>query len=806
MTDEVKRPPVPLPRPTAQQLGALDSLRTLGMQRIGELLKGMLDRFQDVMHALSKNLPETDQQAYLDTVRLLKGKREDVVSQFGGAMANAFQRIRQEPSAKGDGKAAAIDFSKLSLVRTEDMDISVTVDALIARARLNYAAPLNLLRRRYAQVLRRTDLAERDVPLDPGCIALAFSDALAPLEASAAQKVVVLRVFGKLVLDELQSLLDEGNRIFVDAGVLPDIKPEASAAGDAAKAAKPKPKAEKAPPAGGGSGGGSGKDAEQAFTAIQNLLNQSGIALSGDAAAGETMPANGQTVAGTQYHGGQYVGGGGIGALPASAVGGSVAAVPIAPLEIAPTATVQRVETPDLVSRLSQMQQDQPRTALKDDDSAPSVEQVRTSIRDNLRSDDETVEAIRRVDEDVINLVSMLFDIVLDDKDLPTAMKALLARLQIPMLKVAILDKSFFNQDRHPARRLLNALARAGVGWNSRNPGGDVLYTKIESVVARILNDFSDDLSLFEQLFDDFTEFSEQQQKRVDAVDKRTRETEEGRARAELARALVQQSLNRRMAGKQLPVAAISLLQEGWRQVMYISCLREGPESEAWKQAVKVADAVIWSVLPQPGAEWLERFAALAPKLVNSIRKGLTGISYDSMGAEKLLREFGAVHAALQRGEDMPRVSVVDARTAQSQPAAGQVAVADVARASAGKVSAVVLPEAETTPQVQDALPEDNKFVQLVARLGVGCWVEFSESEKQERHKLVARIRSVDKLIFANRRGIKVAEMSAMQLAVDMNLGRARVVEEAEFIDRALESMMGNLRDLGGKMARGVTA
>jgi hypothetical protein len=802
MTDDVKRSPVPPSRPTAQQLAVLDALRTRGMQRIGELLKGMLDRFADVMHGLSKDLPDAQQQAFMDTVRQVKAKREDLITQFGSALSTAFQQLKQAPDPKAAGKPASIDFSKLSLVETDDMDISVTVDSMVSRARLRYAAPLNLLRRRYAWVTGRPDLIERDVPLDPVCITSAFKEALMRVEVPASQKVVVLRVFNKLVLDEAESLLEECNQLFVGAGVLPNIKPEAGA-NDAAK--KAKPKQEPAKPGDAAKGADLAKtqrDAEQAFSAVQSLLSQSGIALSGDA-AGETMPASGQILEGTRYHGGQYVGGGGIGSLPAATVGGSVAAVPITPTHISATATVQRVETPDLVSRLSQMQQDQPRAPLAEDESAPTVEQVRTSIRDNLRSDDETVEAIRRVDEDVINLVSMLFDILLGDKDLPAAMKALLARLQVPMLKVAIIDKSFFNQDRHPARRLINALAKAGIGWNSRSQGGDVLYARIESVVLRILNDFADDLGLFEELFDDFTSFVEQQKKREDTVDKRTRETEEGRARAELARAMVQQTLNRRLAGKQLPVVAVKLLQEAWRQVLYICCLKEGTDTEAWKQAVKVVDAVVWSVIPQPGPEWTARLAALAPKLLNSLRKGLSGVNYDSLSRDSLLREFSEVHAVLLRGEATATVSVVDAKTAAASPVQGQVAAADVARTDTARLSSVVLPEDESQTAGEEVLPEDNSFVQLVARMSVGAWVEFTGTDlkQEQRHKLVARIRSVDKLIFANRRGVKVAEMSGMQLALDMSLGRARVLEEAEFVDRALESMIGSLRTLGSKAA-----
>jgi hypothetical protein len=427
------------------------------------------------------------------------------------------------------------------------------------------------------------------------------------------------------------------------------------------------------------------------------------------------------------------------------------------------------------------------------------VEEIRSSIRDNLRSDDEAVETIKRNDEDVINLVSMLFDFILDDDDLPTAMKALIGRLQIPLLKVAIIDRSFFNAETHSARRLLNLLAKAGIGWSSRDPGGDALYQRIEGVVLRILNDFSDDLSLFDELFEDFSAFFDQQQKREEVVDKRTRETEEGRARAELARAMVQQTLTRRMAGKQLPSVAVRLLQEAWRNVLYINCLKEGTESENWKQAVKVVDAVIWSVLPQPGADWAARLQGLAPKLANSLKKGLAGVNYDSLATEAMLRELAEVQAGFLKGQAPHLIAVVDPKLAPAQPQPGQVDVAAIAQGASDNVAAVVLPTAEAGPVVEESLPEDSEFVVRVGRLNVGCWIEFVDGDKVERHKLVARIRTLDKLIFANRRGVKVAEMAGMKLALDLSIGRARIVEEAQFIDRALESMIGSLRELGNK-------
>jgi len=480
-------------------------------------------------------------------------------------------------------------------------------------------------------------------------------------------------------------------------------------------------------------------------------------------------------------------------------VGGSVAAVPLVPQNIADTAKVQALATEQLVGLLSKLQENQPKAKLVDDDSSPTVSDVRSGIRNNLKSDEKKVEAVRQADEDVINLVSMLFDFILDDDDLPTAMKALLGRLQIPLLKVAIIDKSFFNAEKHKARQLLNLLAKPGIGWNQKDPGGDALYAKIEEVVFRILNEFISDLNIFDDLLKEFTEFYDQQQKRTESIDKRTREAEEGRARADMARAMVQQTLNRRLTGRQLPLVVVKLLQEGWKHVLYINCLKEGTESEPWKQAVKVVDAVVWSVIPQPGAEWIALLKNVSPKLMNSLRKGLAAVNYDALATEALLKELADVHHELMGGHTMPTVTVLDPEAAKTEaPNQGTISAEHIANNSqASQATAVVLPSDSLQPVLAETLPSDNVHLQKVNQLNVGSWVEFIQTDRRDRHKLVARIRSVDKLIFANRRGIKVAEMSAMKLAVDMSQGRARIIEEAQVLDKALESVIGNLRTLG---------
>lgn len=780
MVDSLKPGVADPARARIQVPAVLETVRTRSLQKLGDLVKGMFGRLDTTIFDWAMKMPEAEQQRYHEILPKVRAHRADIEGRFTSSMISAFSSVlKTNQDQKVTQGFEAIDFSTLSLVDEDDMDVTVALDAIVARARLDYAAPLGLLRKRFMHLLPKVEMTERSLPLDPGPIADAFRDGLKLLaDADVHQKLILLKVFQVQIMGELSDVIDEANQLLIDAGVLPELKLGSASKSPKPSADKPRPDAAKPEK--------KAVDTEEVFSHLQHMLSM-GLAA-----------APGQMIPGAQYHGGQYVGGGGIGILPADAVGGSVAAVPLAPLNISPTAVVQTVATPELVALLSRIQELQPNSPLAQDSSSPSVGQVRGSIREGLRSDEVAVEAVKQADEDVINLVSMLFDFILDDDDLPTAMKALIGRLQIPLLKVAILDKSFFNAETHPARRLLNALAKAGIGWNSRDPGGDAVYAKIEEVVFRILNEFIDDLSLFAELLEEFTAFYEQQQKREETVDKRTRETEEGKARAELARAMVQQTLNRRLTGRQLPLVVVKLLQDAWRNVLYIHCLKEGTESEPWKQAVKVVDAVIWSVQPQPGADWQTRLKDVAPKLSNSLKKGLAAVNYDSLTTETLLRELMQVHMSMLKGQETPTVSVLDASAAvASKP--GQVDAKEVSTADAAKVESVVLPKEELIQPVPSGLPSDDPNVLIVSRLNVGSWIEFIEEEKQDRHKLVARIRSVDKLIFANRRGIKVSEMSGDKLALDMSLGRARLVEEGQFIDRALESVIGNLRDLSEK-------
>jgi len=188
-------------------------------------------------------------------------------------------------------------------------------------------------------------------------------------------------------------------------------------------------------------------------------------------------------------------------------------------------------------------------------------------------------------DADVINLVSMLFDFILEDRNLPETMKALIARLQIPMVRIALIDSEFFECTAHPARKLLNELAGAAMIWSDDASGcKDPLYEQMDAAVSRMQDEFSNDVAVLESVVDEFTAFMQKDQRRCELVEQRLRDAEEGRVRDELARQAVSAVIERIVADHDIPKRIQDFLSSGWYRVLKCCHLREGEEG-AWLAA-----------------------------------------------------------------------------------------------------------------------------------------------------------------------------------------------------------------------------
>ncbi|MDF1630584.1 MAG: DUF1631 domain-containing protein [Alcanivoracaceae bacterium] len=736
------RPPKPLPRPVEK-----------ASVRACELLVGylcdMLDSADDKLFDLS----DGQQSGALDAMRELRLKRAGVESGFRQALENQFRSAYLGEDRSSSSVLGKLDLDSLSLVQEDQMEVDLAINTMSRRVRMISETQLRAFNHRLEYLSEgKREFSERNSPLDPAQIVAAFRVETEKLDVDINTRLIMYKLFERLVLSELGFVITEANQTLIDSGILPDMTAPPIRASRQPGQSVPKVKA-----------------GEPQANPIESLLGSAGGGAAADPAAlyamfGELLDAVRLISARPDA-----------GPAPSNmaVMQGGVAYVNGAP--VTNPGHVRQVSSNDLVGMLNRLQRVE-----------TSLEELGQESHDPLRAEDmdvrvelssllgaeggeEAVHALDQADDAVINLVSMLFDFIFDDQALATEIKALIGRLQIPFLKTAIADKSFFSNEQHAARQFLNTLAKAGSQWSSSQGVSDPLYRLIRESVFKVLNDFDLDAGLFERLRADIEDVMDRQESQRQRIEERLQEVEQGKVLAEQTRRIVTVAVQERIGQRALPAVAGSLIRDAWQQVLYLTCLREGSGSEPWNRYLKVLEVLIWSVLPKKDDAARAKLADLAPKLIVSLRKGLEAIGYDASEQRRRLDELVALHAQLLQ-------PVTDSELA------GEVVVFEPE------------PEPQAEQQAQEELPIDHPTLKMACAMKSGTWVDIASGEGSKRLRLAANVRHGSKLVFINARGIREAEYSGMALALAVEAGEIRIVDGSPLFDRALESVIGDLR------------
>ena len=732
---------------------ALTNVRDKAAQQLRKALQSLFDNADDTLFEMAdRATSNTEQNAFFETMRDLRLKRKNIERGFLHKVLDAFATLNQYEV----GRAApleAVSFDSLSLVQNDELEEAVALEAMVGKVMNQDGVALSHLTTRLnAMVSKKLD--DKTNPVGPKLLCEFFLDACSSLGVEIKVKLIILKLFEKYVLADLDQLYAEANQALVAAGVLPELK-----SAPAAQQRNPSRSTAAASSAvdesyGRASDGYADEGVKEVFGALQELLSQ---------ARGPVVPP------------------------------------PTRPADARP------ISSNDLMRLLSHMQQGVPTQASDDFDLREQLESllVRASVKTGK------TRVVGEVDEDVINLVSMLFEFILDDRTLPDSLKALIARLQIPMLKVAVIDKTFFSRGSHPARRLLNEIASAALGWGDQDDTQrDSLYQKIEQVVQRLLNDFVDDPAIFSELLSDFLAFTGDERRRSQLLEQRTRDAEEGSAKAALARREVEQALNERLLGKTLPEVVVRLLQEAWSKVLMLTCLKHGVASAEWQAALATMDELVWSVEPHDDPEARMRLLEVVPGLLKALREGMASAAFDPFSTGDFFNQLEALHVqafqrfkrALPAEVQVEAPAVDDALAEQDMPLLELPSeAADDEPAMVAVVEEIVLlvPGESRLTEPEVSLPDDDETLLQVDSLRVGSWVEFQEDEEHKlRCKLAAVIKPTGKYVFVNRTGMKVLEKTGRGVGVEFRRGAIRLLDDALLFDRALESVIGNLRRL----------
>lgn len=412
------------------------------------------------------------------------------------------------------------------------------------------------------------------------------------------------------------------------------------------------------------------------------------------------------------------------------------------------------------------------------------------------------------VDGMVIDVIAMLFDYIFDDADIPPTMKALIGRLQIPMLKVGMLDKNFFSRRNHPARRLLNVLAQASVGWNAETDKN--LYVKIESIVQKVLEGFDKDVNLFTSLLEDFEAFLAKEKQRSEHLEEQSTRLVQGTERLRLAKQQVRIEVERRNQ-THLPKFVRQFLVSYWQNLLLVTLVKEGEGSVAWKRGITAMDNLVWSVQPKATVPERDRMVKLLPSLLRVLRDGMALISMREADFQSFLDQLSICHASIVNA--VPR-SGVAANDADEIPMMDDDPLADLADAGpviadasimtatihklvvAGDLKAeeIVIGQEDDTPldEVED------EFLEQARELKLGTWVEFAQEDGNALRAKLTWVSPVTGVyLFTNRQGLKACDKTLAGLAAELRRSSARILVDAPVFERAVNTLINGLRKTG---------
>ena len=645
----------------------------------------------------------------------------------------AMQRQLESPlKPRSQGTASA----ELSLVDKTEFEDWLTIKVMVTKADTLFRGELLQLRMRLDK-LGVSNRTGHHNPLGPALICEAFHAGMHPLALSRLAEKTAFKVFEQTVVRELEPLYRALNQLLIRHGILPTLdlskylseRQRESAGASAKQAVSPAPKPSMTPPvrptlgaeprqalppevpspARARPGGAENSfrfqsmQAQSAFATVKNLLGT----LAEQRAAHGDAPTSGFSPNARPISAGEFQ-------------------RELQRLQVQVANSGDLPETPlreRVVSRIAQ-----------DSDQALTPEQ-----------------------QESLDVVDQFFRSIADSPRLGAVAREQLRRLEIPVLKVVMRDPGFFDDADSPLRGVMNRLAQLGVKGGRSNP---VVERRVNELIQKVATDFEQDTRVFESVQNELDSLIERQNLVYRRNAERVMAAAEGAQKVTDSKGQVARVLDEKLAGREVPKAVISLLEGGWRDLLSLTWIRQGPDSQLWQDYLSVIDSLLTFA---DDANSLINM----PELLRMIQDGLASISSNHMPSAQIREELKRF--LVRRPEDAVE-RVVAPRFAEAEP--------------------------DTRPQAGST--GLHLWIGRAQRLRTGDWLRYEERAGEASYiRLVWIARAFSRFVFVNHQGMRVVELELEQLARHMQRGTIRPdsTYERPLVDESIDRMVRQVYD-----------
>jgi hypothetical protein len=250
-----------------------------------------------------------------------------------------------------------------------------------------------------------------------------------------------------------------------------------------------------------------------------------------------------------------------------------------------------------------------------------------------------------KLDHMVIDVVGSLFDQILSDPRVPPQMARQIARLQLPVLRVALVDQTFFSSRRHPVRRFVNRIASLACAFDDFDDGpGKQFLDRVRELVQEIVEGDFDQVELYTSKLTALESFitgqTEDEAKTSGAAS--VLESKESELRVQQRYMLHLQSA---LGAISMPDYLRNFTSQVWSQALVAAVRRHGADSDLAKRFKQVGRDLVMSVQPKGSPTMRKRFLMQLPGLMRDLNEGMKLIGWPDAAQKDFFARLLPSHA-----------------------------------------------------------------------------------------------------------------------------------------------------------------
>jgi len=380
---------------------------------------------------------------------------------------------------------------------------------------------------------------------------------------------------------------------------------------------------------------------------------------------------------------------------------------------------------------------------------------------------------MNQLDSRTIDFVEMIFGAFLRDKNTSNAVKDLLLKLQIPIIKTSMLDSNFFYNDQHPARCVLNTIAHLGIGIENSN---NTVYKTVDLIIEQLLRSFDVKMVSFSTVLASLSRLTK-------IEDKKHRQNEDitkKQAMQELARQTVLTELQFQTKDINLPKSIQPLVLNHWSTLMFHRYIKYGKNSKQWLEASGILQQLTYSFSPiNNKKEWL----SLKCSYAGIVRTVETLLAETNQNKERLFLAIRNLNNAYKKLLEKHSEFKDDA-----------INMLETGEASEESMS-IAHTEKRENPVDKAEEAAKSTIKELPDYVRPNAWFEIFTSTDTPVRRLKLSVIVIEKaqLVFVDRKGIKVIEKDANLFIRELKNKHSRLIADYSIFDHALSQVIGSI-------------